>query len=112
MPSRRRLPSGRVPSRGGSQPKWSKNGREIVYRKGDVMMAASFDPQSGEVGTPVLLFRRSDAGQLGAGDPTYGYDVTPDGSQFVLVEPVARPNAQPTGVVLNWFTELKRKVPR
>ena len=97
---------------GGSQPRWSKNGREIVYRKGDAMMAASFDPQSGEVGTPVLLFRKPDAGQLGAGEPTYGYDVTPDGSQFVLVEPVAQPNAQPTVVVLNWFAELKRKVPR
>ncbi len=41
-----------------------------------------------------------------------GYDVTPDGAQFVRVEPVARPNAQPTVVVLNWFAELKRKVPR
>ena len=60
----------------------------------------------------MLLFRKPDAGQLGAGEPTYGYDVTPDGSQFVLVEPVAQPNAQPTVVVLNWFAELKRKVPR
>jgi serine/threonine-protein kinase len=101
-----------VSADGGSQPRWSKNGREIVYRKGDAMFAASFDPQSGEVGTPVLLFRKPDAGQLGAVESTYGYDVTPDGSQFVLVEPVARPNAQPTVVVLNWFAELKRKAPR
>jgi eukaryotic-like serine/threonine-protein kinase len=101
-----------VSADGGSQPRWSKNGREIVYRKGDAMIAASFDSQSGEVGTLVTLFRKADAGELGDTGPTYGYDVMADGSQFVLIEPVERPNAQPTVVVLNWFEELKRKVPR
>ena len=72
-------------------------------------MAASFDPQSGEVGPPTMLFRKADAGQLGGTDPTLGYDVTPDGSQFALVVPVERPNAQPTVVVLNWLEELKAK---
>jgi len=97
---------------GGSQPRFSRNGREIVYRKGSAMMAASFDPQSGEVGPPTMLFRKADAGQLGGTDPTMGYDVTPDGTQFVLVVPVERANVQPTVVVLNWLDELKRKVPR
>ena len=98
-----------VSADGGSQPRFSKNSHEIVYRKGSAMMAASFDPQSGEVGPPTMLFRKADAGQLGGTDPTLGYDVTPDGSQFALVVPVERPNAQPTVVVLNWLEELKAK---
>ena len=99
-----------VSADGGSQPRFSKNGHEIVYRKGDAMMATSFDPQSGEVGPPAMLFRKPDAGQMGATDPTMGYDVTPDGSQFALVVPVERANIQPTVVVLNWLEELQAKV--
>jgi len=101
-----------VSADGGSQPRWTRQGREIVYRKGEAMLAATFDPRSGEVGTPVVLFRKPDAGQLGGTQPTEGYDVTPDGSRFVLVEPVERRDAAPTVVVLNWLEELKRKVPR
>jgi serine/threonine-protein kinase len=96
---------------GGSQPRWTRGGREIVYRKSDALLAVSFEPATGEVGTPSLLFRKADAGRLGNGRTT-GYDVTPDGSQFLLVIPIERPDAQPTVVVLNWVEELRRRVPR
>ncbi len=96
---------------GGDQPRWTRTGREIVYRKGDAVLSVSFEPATGEVGTPVLLFRKREAGRLGGGR-TIGYDVTPDGSQFLLVIPIDRPGAQPTVVVLNWLEELKRRVKR
>lgn len=99
-----------VSANGGSQLRWTRGGREVVYRRGDAVLSASFQPATGEVGTPALLFRKADAGRFG-GD-TFGYDVTPDGGRFLLVTPVDRLDAQPTVVVLNWLAELKRKVPR
>jgi dipeptidyl aminopeptidase/acylaminoacyl peptidase len=100
-----------VSADGGDQPIFTRGGREIVYRKGDAMLAASFNPSTGEVGTPSLLFRVTDAGRLWGGR-TIGYDVSADGSRFLLVVPVERPGATPNVVVLNWASELNRRVPR
>jgi len=39
--------------------------------------------------------------------------VTPDGQRFLMVKPVAQQGAAATqiNVVLNWFEELRRRVP-
>src|SRR5204862_61806 len=50
-----------VSADGGSQPRWTRGGREIVFRKGAAVYAASFQPTTGDVGTPALLFRKADA---------------------------------------------------
>jgi serine/threonine-protein kinase len=99
-----------VSADGGSQPRWTRGGRELVYRQGDAVLTASFQPATGDVGTPSLLFRKADAGRLGSGR-SVGYDVTPDGSRFLMVSPIVRPDAQPTVVILNWLAVLKAKVP-
>ena len=41
-----------------------------------------------------------------------GYDITPDGQRFLMVQPTdpEQPATQ-INVVLNWFDELKKKVP-
>ncbi len=96
---------------GGSEPRWTKGGREIVYRNHDAVLAAPFQPGTGEAGTPVMLFRKMDSGRLGA-RRTSGYDVTPDGSEFLMVIANERRDALPTVVVINWIEELKAKVPR
>jgi hypothetical protein len=100
-----------VSAGGGSQPRWTRNGRELVFRNGPAMFAATFQPGTGEVGTPLFLFRKPDAGKLNGGR-TVGYDVTPDGSQFLMVAPVNRPEAQPVVVIVNWVAELRKKVRR
>ena len=47
-------------------------------------------------------------------DATYNtmpaYDVTPDGQRFLLAK-TAEQGPQEISVVLNWFEELKQKVP-
>ena len=41
------------------------------------------------------------------------YDVSPDGQRFLMLKPVESQTSAPTqiNVVLNWFEELKRRVP-
>jgi hypothetical protein len=60
-------------------------------------------------GTPRVLF----AGRYLQNIGCRGYDVTPDGHRFLVIE-FDEPPSQPVthiNVVLNWFEELKRRVP-
>jgi Tol biopolymer transport system component len=93
---------------GGEQPRWTRGGREVVYRRGHAMMAVPVDPSTGDAGKPVELFRKVLPYRLGGGR-TLAYDVSADGNRFLLVVPEQRPAAQPTMVVLNWFEELKAR---
>jgi serine/threonine protein kinase len=99
-----------ISAAGGSQPRWTRGGREIVFRNGNAMLAASFNPASGEAGAPTLLFRKPALGGMSVF--TVGYDVTPDGSQFLMALPEERPDAQFVVVVVNWLEALRQRVPR
>ena len=46
--------------------------------------------------------------------PIANYDVSPDGQWFLMLKPSEAGQAAPMqiNVVLNWFEELKQKVPR
>jgi serine/threonine-protein kinase len=96
-----------VSTAGGMYPRWGTAGREIVYF-GDFikgrLLSAPFDPGTGTVGTPKLLFQGPyEPGMYGA----QGYDVTPDGRRFVMVKYNTR--AQEVYVTLNWPQELERR---
>ncbi len=100
-----------ISTEGGTEPVWSRNGRELFYRSGDKMMAADVTTQSSfSAGTPKVLFERH---YQGTAVPTPNYDVSPDGQRFLMLKPSEAAEAAPTqiNVVLNWFEELKRKVP-
>jgi hypothetical protein len=45
--------------------------------------------------------------------PIANYDVSPDGQRFLMLKPSEQAGGAPTqiNVVLNWFEELKRRVP-
>jgi Tol biopolymer transport system component len=93
----------------GSEPLWSKGGRELVYRKGDSVMAVSVDLANGQIGQPVALFGGPYADNPGWTRPR-SYDVSRDGQRFLMNKlPVNRLNPQ-ISVVLNWFDELREKV--
>jgi Tol biopolymer transport system component len=98
----------RVSVDGGEQPIWTKGGRELIYRRGDAVMAASVDPATGKSGQPVELFRKTQTDRLGIGR-TATYDVSADGQRFLMVVPVQKAGAQPTVVALNWLTELTER---
>ena len=67
-----------------------------------------------QAGTPRVLFEGRFATR--GGNPTTNFDISPDGQRFLMVQesdPAGRDQAQPTQihVVLNWFEELKLRVP-
>jgi Tol biopolymer transport system component len=101
-----------ISAEGGSQPVWSRNGRELFFRNGDqtMVVAVGLTP-SLVVGKPEALFTRPQLDD--SSGPAYGmvadYDVSADGKRFIMRKhnsdtaqiPVAR-------IILNWFDELKR----
>jgi Tol biopolymer transport system component len=92
-----------VSTDGGTQPRWRRNGRELFFRNGARMMAV--DVEAG------AAFRAGAARQLfeiGSGD----YDVAPDGKRFLMLKPSAlSAEATELHVILNWFDDLRRRVP-
>ena len=88
---------------GGKKPLWTKGGREIVFQKGNGLYAVDVDAPSDVVGVPTMLFE-------GSYNVARGYDVTADGSRFLIVKPEKRPEALPILVIMNFFEELKAKV--
>jgi eukaryotic-like serine/threonine-protein kinase len=96
---------------GGTEPVWNRNGRELFYRSGDKMMAVDISSQSGfTAGKPRMLFEGRYE-RTPATSPNY--DVSLDGQHFLMLKPSEQGTAPPTqiNVVLNWFEELKRRVP-
>jgi len=96
---------------GGDEPVWARNGRELFYRSGDRMMAVDISTQpTFSAGNPQVLFE----GQYPSVDSLWAnYDVSPDGQRFLMLKEKEQPQAALTQVhvVLNWFEELKRRVP-
>ncbi|PYU28103.1 MAG: hypothetical protein DMG32_03690 [Acidobacteria bacterium] len=95
---------------GGSEPVWNPKGRELFYRSGNKMMAVDVTTQpSFSAGRPKMLFE-------GPYVPTPrsfpDYDVSPDGQRFLMLKTSEQAQASAQiNVVLNWFEELKQRVP-
>jgi hypothetical protein len=90
----------------GTQPQWSRDGRELFYRNGDRLMAAAMSPrETPPVSAPRVLFEQRYA--AGPGVSIANYDVAPDG-RFLMVKEVASGRLN---VILNWFTDLNRLAP-
>jgi eukaryotic-like serine/threonine-protein kinase len=112
--------SGRVvtiSANGGSQPAWAGNGRELFYREDgpdgslrimvvDVTLGDNFT-----AGRPRVLFQLPSTEYLSGASPLRAYDVTRDGSRFVMArqgEDTAEPPITHVVIVQNWLDDLKR----
>ena len=99
-----------ISTEGGAEPLWSRNGRELFYRNGNKLMAVDIQSQpTFKAGIPRMLFERP--GYLGGPGPDY--DIAPDGQRFLVMKATEQAETALTqiNVVLNWFEELKRRVP-
>ena len=111
-----------VTTQGGVNPLWSPGGKELFF------MQITRDQGAAGRGPQIASMEvRTDRGFLfGKVTPlpiegfiTTGprpYDITPDGKAFVVIMPrtnaaPARPPAEQINVTLNWFEELKQRVP-
>jgi eukaryotic-like serine/threonine-protein kinase len=100
-----------ISTEGGTEPVWNPNGRELFYRSGDKMMAVDISTlPSFTAGKPHMLFQ----GPYVPTPLTFpNYDVSADGRRFLMLKSNGQAQAAATqiNVVLNWFEELKQKVP-
>jgi Tol biopolymer transport system component len=99
-----------ISTEGGREPLWARNGHELFYRSGEKMMVADVTARATfTTTTPRLLFQGP---YLRTPTISPEYDVTADGQRFLMVQPSEQhPPATEFNVVLNWFEELKRRVP-
>ena len=97
-----------ISTNGGSEPRWSPDGRELFYRVGSAMMAVPVvDGPPPTWGSPAFLFE-------GPYEVTFFYstmyDVAPDGQRFVMIKPgTDMASASPGSdlvVVEHWSEEL------
>ena len=94
-PARRVL----VSNDGGSEPVWNRTGRELFYRAGDRLMAATISSTL-TVSPPRMLFRG--VFETGA-DGRPAYDVSVDGTRFLMVVPREDQTASRSlHVILGW----------
>ena len=100
-----------ISTEGGTEPTWNPNGSELFYRSGNKMMAVAITTRpSFTASKPRVLFE-------GRYEPspatTPNYDISLDGQRFLMLKPNQQEASAPTqiNVVLNWFEELKRRVP-
>jgi serine/threonine protein kinase len=114
-----------VSTSGGHSPLWSPDGREIFYRNGDATMVVPVDTDpTFSLGNPEILFRGTYFGlEFGALQMAQTrWDIHPDGDRFLMIKPsvvtegesseaVVADEFRKINIVLNWFEELKQRVP-
>jgi Tol biopolymer transport system component len=98
----------RISSKGGSEPTWRGDGKELFYRARDgSLMAVTIKAGATlEVGAPAELFKARMA-RRGPGYET-SYTVTRDGQRFLMSTVTDESTSVPTKVVLNWRAALRR----
>jgi Tol biopolymer transport system component len=95
----------RISTQGGQRPRWSHDGKELFYLGGASRAVNMVDLQGGaafRAGIPQELFR------MQAGTT---WDVAPDGKRFLVEISESNTNGRRLDAVVNWFDELRRRVP-
>jgi serine/threonine protein kinase/Tol biopolymer transport system component len=95
-----------ISNRGGSQPVWRNDGRELLYLEADGRM------MSVEVRAAIDGLKFSNPRELlqipvRLGVPYYDYDVTADGQRFLVLAPAVGSIPEPLNVLVNWQTALR-----
>jgi serine/threonine-protein kinase len=99
-----------ISNEGGREVVWSATGKQLFYRNGDKMMVSDIDRKTSfKADSPRVLFtgqfvptRRGEA----------AYDVTKDGTRFLMVQRDQNEPPPSLVVVLDGFDELQRRLRR
>ena len=100
-------PGGRfqVSSNGGAEPVWTRDGREILYRRGDEFVAAEVQTEStfAVAGSQVLFSAAYTRG--GREDAPFEYAASKDGNSIYVTRPIPAPKAEyELAIVTDWAT--------
>lgn len=88
-----------VSTDGGSEPVWSRAGRELYYRSGDRLMRVDMSRGHVDAGVPVTMFE----GRFVSGTVTLAnYDVAADGQSFFMVQEDVTPAPTAVCVTMAW----------
>ncbi len=90
----------------GSEPglAWAPDGQALFYLNGNRMMAVDIETEPDFIaGTPQVLFETPFP-------VSPDFDITPDGQRFLMIR-IGEAEMGQINVVLNWFEELKARVP-
>ena len=101
-----------ISTNGGRSPRWSPNGREILYLSGEQVMSVDYTAHADAFvpGKPRVWLAK-----LGSIVEFEAFDLAPDGKHVVTLAPTTSAGpAQPEHSVMllqNFFDELRRRVP-
>ena len=96
-------PARQVGSDNAILPRWSRNGRELFFHDGDYLQVAERVGSIADLkfGPPRPLFPLPFGFRIAAGQWVPGWDVTPDGQRFLVVNPPPDMPG-PIAIVTNW----------
>ena len=98
-----------ISTKGGSQPRWRRDGKELFYLAADGTIMAVPVKMAGstfQAETPAALCRPSFASRLTPSAPRF--EVSADGRRFLILTPSGGLGAQGIDVLVNWAAGLKR----
>ena len=96
-----------ISSGGGTEPRWSRDGKELFYLAGQTLMSVpvTLSPTF-SMGTPVKLF--DTPVQAGYTNESDIWQVAPDGKRFLMLPPDGQQPGPPLHVIVNWPALLKQ----
>jgi serine/threonine-protein kinase len=102
-PNPARAPRQQVSRTGTDQARWGPGG-QLFFTEGESrLMHATIDPQTGRASLPTEVFTGDYRLDL-------GFDVSPDGERFLVIEPRSASRVQEVVIVTNWIEKLKEMV--
>ena len=109
-----------VSNNGGDSPLWSPDGQELFYRNADAVVAVAVETEpTFKPGNPETLFQGPFFSYGNVGMRFTVWDISPDGKRFITGRRLEQIDDESTeagfprkiNIVLNWFEELKERVP-
>jgi len=98
----------RLSTQGGTEPIWTRDGRELLYRNEDSIMSVSIDTSAGfTAGRPRAIF----TGRIASSTAGPSYDIAPDGRTIVIPRIPEGATPRQVNLIFNWFETLRRLAP-
>jgi hypothetical protein len=100
-----------VSAAGGTDPVWSRNGRELFYisAQNEMMSVAVAPGAAFSISPPQRLFSAAAYTPI---PPVPSFDVSPDGKRFLLLRETTPTERNELIIVQNWVEEMKARAER